>query len=75
MELTADKVMEMARKSGKPITQEQAAIQAYCFNEAAKRKTSPITVMMELQAREEAVKNLGRIDTNNGSPKKPSWQL
>jgi len=75
VEWTVDQMMEMARKDGTPMTQEQAAIQAYCFNEAARRKTSPITIMMELQARDSAEKNLGRPDTGNGSPKKPSWQL
>jgi len=66
---------EMALKNGKALTQEQAALQAYCFNEAAKRKISPITLMTELLDSEKAKRNLGRIDINNGSPKKPSWQL
>jgi hypothetical protein len=75
MEWTMEQMMEMARKNGKTITPENAALQAYCFNEAARRKTSPLTIMMELQARDTAEKNLGRTDTGNGSPKKPSWKL
>ena len=75
MELTADQVMEMARKNGMDMTREAAAVQAYCFNEAAIRKTSPLVIMAELQDREKAVKNLGKIDANSGLRKKPTWQL
>jgi hypothetical protein len=68
-------VEEAAQKEGKTITPEQAALIAFCFNEAAKRGVSPLTLMAEITDQGNARNNLGRIDTNNGTPKKPSWQL
>jgi len=75
VELTVDQVMEYAQKNGKTLTPEMAALQVYCFNEAVKKGISPITLMTEILNRETAINNLGMINTNNGSPKKPSWQL
>lgn len=77
---TVDDMMEVAAKSGntkngKPYTREDAAIDAYLFNEAEKRNESPITIAMEVMRQYEAKKNLGKINTENGQPKKETWQL
>ena len=75
MNCTKQEVEETAQKEGKTLTPEQTAIIAFCFNEAAKKGISPITLMAEIIEQGNAMKNLGMINADNGSPKKPSWQL
>ena len=74
---TIEQMLELAKKNKIPLTREQAATQAYCFNEAAKRKTSPIAVLLELQKHQNALDNIGKPGTTNNklTPNKPSWQL
>jgi hypothetical protein len=76
MAWTVEQITEEAAKTGKTLTREEAAIWAFCWNESEKTGESPIAIFMKYANEYKAKKNLGKINTDNGSmPKKETWQL
>ena len=75
MAWTIEQVMDEAKQNGISYTREQAAFYVFCFNEAEKRNESPITVILEYLNQAKAKENLGKINTDNNSVKKETWQL
>jgi len=71
---TVEQIMEIAAKNGRTLSKEQAAFNAYCFNEAERTGGSPVTIGMKIMEEIKARENLGKVNTDN-APKKETWQL
>jgi len=73
---TVEQMLEIAAQNGRTLTREQAAFDAYCFNEAEKTNASPISIAMKAIEESKARQNLGKANSDSGlMPKKRSWQL